>query len=574
LEAGQFNSTPQADTGRRSASDQLRERLVGATLGRFDIYAELGRGGMAAVFLALDLALDRKVAIKVMLPEVATGPAAVERFRREARVAASLSHPQIIPVYAVGDTPDLAWFVMKYVEGQSLDSVLLSEGAQSPAFVQAMLQQVGGALEYAHRRGVVHRDIKPANILLDEGGWFVLTDFGIAKATDDLGLTSSGMIIVTPTYMSPEHFTGVEVGPPADQYALGCVAYELLTGIRPFERKTVAELMKAHMLDDAPPLAEKRADCPAGLAACVTRMLAKDREARFGSLGDAIHSLDPASPDAMRVVTTQITTLARSGAANRPRISVPLSPIPVNRSLSTSSGGPVVNTEKRAGALLRGLLASVAVFAGGVLATQWWINRTVTPEATAGASPTSVSADTVRRDVPAYGIARDSTRAGTTSAYGTASASAVREPRANDRPSSNARPAQDGRVNTDKSSKRPPETSEMPSTAGATVPPSQMAVASMDTTPAPLGGTLAVPPPTPPSAPAFLQIGTRIRGAVLYIDRVLHVMPTGERRYYQVTPGAHDIQVTTNSCDAPYRETISFAPGDTVRRNYKNPPCG
>ncbi len=282
---------------------------------------------MATVFLARDLALDRKVAIKVMSPALAATADAIERFRREARVAAALSHPHIIPIHAIGEEPGLAYYVMKFVEGRTLDSVLRTEGKQSVAFVRTVLVEIGNALHYAHQRGVVHRDIKPANIMLDTDGWLVVTDFGIAKRDDAAGLTQSGMIIGTPFYMSPEQFNGQPVTGAADQYALGIVAYELLVGRTPFGGPSLGEVMKGHLLDPVPPLDAARADVPPELEACITRMLDKDPAQRFATLAEAVQAAGALTPSVERDMRTQIVELARTGARMQPRMAVPASPL-------------------------------------------------------------------------------------------------------------------------------------------------------------------------------------------------------------------------------------------------------
>ena len=175
------------------------ESLRKATLGEYEIMGLLGRGGMATVYLAHDIALDRKVAIKVMAPHLLSGEGMAERFKREARTAGSLSHPHIIPIYAVKEAGDLLYFVMKFVEGRPLDSIIQEVGPLPFAMVQTIMQQVGSALGYAHRRGIVHRDIKPANIMLDVDGWAMVTDFGIANVADKQGLTMTGATVCTPT---------------------------------------------------------------------------------------------------------------------------------------------------------------------------------------------------------------------------------------------------------------------------------------------------------------------------------------------------------------------------------------
>lgn len=284
---------------------------------------------MASVYLALDLALNRKVAIKVLAPQLASAPDNVTRFRREAMVAAALDHPNIIGILAVGDDPDLAYFVMKFVEGSTLDGVIASEGAQSVPFSRSILATTARALHYAHQRGVIHRDVKPANLMLDLEGRLIITDFGIAKMEDAHGLTVTGSVIGTPYYMSPEQFNGLPVTGATDQYALGVVAYELLTGLQPYRGRTVGEVMRGHLFDPIPSVRSEQPDVPEDLDAAVTRMLAKRAEDRFPSLEDAVRAISVGGDESL--VRTQIIELARSGARNLPSIHVPVSPSPVVR---------------------------------------------------------------------------------------------------------------------------------------------------------------------------------------------------------------------------------------------------
>src|SRR3989454_1363804 len=274
---------PPHDAGREALLDALRQ----AALGEYEILAELGRGGMATVYLAHDVALDRKVAIKVLAPALLQmGEGMVERFKREARTAAALSHPHIIPIYAVKESERVLYFVMKYVQGRPLDSVLRDVGALPIPMVQAIIAQVGDALGYAHRHGVIHRDIKSANIMLDEEGWAVVTDFGIAKVVQAEGLTVTGVTVGTPAYMSPEQCETREVTGASDQYSLGIVAYEMLTGRLPFQAESTMAVMYAHFNERPRPVTERRPDCPANLAAAVMRMLAKDPAGQWPSMED------------------------------------------------------------------------------------------------------------------------------------------------------------------------------------------------------------------------------------------------------------------------------------------------
>jgi eukaryotic-like serine/threonine-protein kinase len=203
-------------------------RLQAATLGEFEIFTELGRGGMAAVYLARDLALNRRVAIKVMSPGLLLGAGMIERFRQEAVTVANLQHAHIVSIYAVRLLEDLHFFVMQFVPGKTLEGVLRGGQALPVPVVRAWLYQIGSALGYAHRRGVIHRDIKPGNILLNADGEAIVTDFGIAKVAESPSHTQTGTVVGTPVYMSPEQCFARELTGASDQYSLGVVAYEML----------------------------------------------------------------------------------------------------------------------------------------------------------------------------------------------------------------------------------------------------------------------------------------------------------------------------------------------------------
>jgi len=318
-------------------ASEIIEPLRAATAGDYDIAGELGRGGMATVFLAHDIALDRKVAIKVMTPSLVTGQGMVERFKREARTAASLSHPHIIPIFAVREMDQLLFFVMKYVDGRSLDTVIREQGPLPIPLVQAIMAQVGGALGYAHRRGIVHRDMKPANIMLDDEGWAVVTDFGIAKVSDARGLTMTGVTIGTPSYMSPEQCASKEITGATDQYSLGIVAFELLTGRVPFDADSLMGIMWKHFNEPPPPVRELRPDCPPHVADAIARMLAKDPNTRWPTMEDAVAAIGQPPMAPGDPIRKQMRALARggTGAELQEHVHTPASPIP-----STSAPTP------------------------------------------------------------------------------------------------------------------------------------------------------------------------------------------------------------------------------------------
>jgi len=197
--------------------DRVTEQLRITTRGEFDVAREIGRGGMAAVYLAHEIALNRKVAIKVMSPELMVGQGMVERFRQEAQTIARLRHPNIVTVHAIRERDGLHFLVMEYVEGWALERMLEPGHPLALEVAQALLAQIGSALGHAHRNGVVHRDIKPANVLVNADGDALVTDFGIAKVAEGSTLTNPGEPLGTPAYMSPEQCDGKAVTDASDQ---------------------------------------------------------------------------------------------------------------------------------------------------------------------------------------------------------------------------------------------------------------------------------------------------------------------------------------------------------------------
>ncbi len=265
---------------------EVVQRLRRATLGEFEIGSELGRGAMAAVFLAHEISLDRKVAIKVMSPGLLMDEGMAERFKREAITIANLNHPNIVSVHSVRQAEGLHFFVMRYIRGRALEEVMQQAGKLPLPIVRSILAQVASALSYAHRSRVVHRDIKPANILIDEDGNAVVTDFGIAKVAELPSATHPGALVGTPAYMSPEQCSGAEVSGASDQYALGAVAYEMITGVSPFIGSTLT-VMRAHLEQPPQPIRTVNGECPPELEAAVLRMLEKDPADRWPSIAQA-----------------------------------------------------------------------------------------------------------------------------------------------------------------------------------------------------------------------------------------------------------------------------------------------
>ncbi len=285
----------------RNAS--LIERLRTSLSGRYTVERELGRGGMATVFLARDLRHDRAVAVKVLGENFVHGGA--ERFLYEIRTAARLTHPHVLGVHDSGEADGALYYVMPYVAGETLRARLQRDGALPLPEAIRLIRELADALAYAHKQGVMHRDLKPENVLIS-GGHAVVADFGIAKAlaavthgasATSTGLTSVGVALGTPAYMAPEQAVGdLAIDHRADLYALGVVAYEALAGTHPFGTRSPQELVAAHLTEAPALLATRRSDVPPALAALVTRLLAKDPNARPQSADAVLQALDEVTP--------------------------------------------------------------------------------------------------------------------------------------------------------------------------------------------------------------------------------------------------------------------------------------
>jgi eukaryotic-like serine/threonine-protein kinase len=280
-----------AEASQLSAWDSIFDKLAVATAPRYRILRLLGYGGMAGVYLAEEPRLGRQVAIKVMSPALLIDGAMLTRFQQEARTTAQLNHPNIVTIFDVDAAEGLQYFVMAYVPGRSLANVM--SGRLDPLPVSAVLHwvsQIGAGLHHAHQLGVVHRDVKPANILFDGRGNALVTDFGIAKVADEPSLTRTGLLVGTPSYMSPEQCLAEQVTGASDQYSLGVLAYEMLAGRPPFTGQTV-RVLSAHVHEPPPPLRDARPDCPPAIIDAIEKMLAKKPADRFPSVAAALSAL-------------------------------------------------------------------------------------------------------------------------------------------------------------------------------------------------------------------------------------------------------------------------------------------
>lgn len=285
-----------ADDGASPLGGQWTRLIATLSAGlapRYELVRLIGYGGMAGVYLARDTRLDRFVAVKVMAPGLMSDADFVGRFRQEARTTARLNHPNIVAIHNVDVLDGLYYFIMRYVRGPTLRQIMAAHNRGLPLrAVLHWLAQVGGALDYAHRSGIIHRDVKPGNILVDAEGNAFVTDFGIAKVGDAGQRTRTGMLVGTPAYMSPEQCLGDRpLTGASDQYSLGILAFQMLTGTVPFSG--AAPYVIAQQLERTPPSVRTlRHDCPSELAKAVSRMLKKIPAQRFVTLGAALAAMD------------------------------------------------------------------------------------------------------------------------------------------------------------------------------------------------------------------------------------------------------------------------------------------
>ena len=329
----------------------MTNQLVGKQLGKYQIQAALGKGGMGMVYAGYDPLLDRKVAIKVLAPHLVWEEGFVERFLREARAAARIKHPNIVTVYDVGQDQDQFYFVMEYLEGQTLAEYVSQRGALPPDEALSILHPLADALDYAHRQQLVHRDIKPANIIVGDGRRVTLTDFGIARAAQETRLTSTGTIMGTPEYMSPEQAWGEEVGHETDLYSLAVVAYEMLSGRVPFRGTTPHAVLYKQIHEPPPPICDSRPDLRAGVETVLSRALDKEPGKRYGTAKAFVAELDsalagklPAAPEDMPTLLLAADEAAPQQEQPAPASDPPL-PVQAAPAQATPAPGELAPTE-------------------------------------------------------------------------------------------------------------------------------------------------------------------------------------------------------------------------------------
>jgi tRNA A-37 threonylcarbamoyl transferase component Bud32 len=393
---------------------------VGSVVGGVRIDAEIGRGGMGVVYRGRQLALNRTVALKVVRADLAEKEEFRERFKREAEIAASLDHPNVVPVHAAGEDDDQLYVTMRYVEGPDLGRVIAERGRLDPALATEVVGQVGAALDAAHRRGLVHRDVKPANIVVateDGRPHAYLMDFGLSRAADaESGFTKTGTVIGSVDYMAPEQFEGGPVDGRVDVYALGCVLFQALTGQVPFPRDTEPAKIWAHMKADPPALGALVPDAPAGLDAVLRRAMAKQVDDRYGTAGElgraaaaAVAEGAAATPPGADTVVVERPDPAELAADSQPLATTPdgpdtgapaparadpsgpvepsPAPAPPTGQTTAPAAGPARNRRPLVLGIAAALVAAVAVAAALVL---WPRAEAVAPAPAAAAAGTLI----------------------------------------------------------------------------------------------------------------------------------------------------------------------------------------
>jgi predicted Ser/Thr protein kinase len=322
---------------------------IGTEVAGFRIESVLGRGGMSVVYIAEQIRLGRKVALKVLTTELAWDEQFRERFVRESHIAAAIDHPNIIPIYDAGEAEGLLYIAMRFVEGPDLKEVL-KRGNLGLGRTIFLIEQLASALDSAHRHSLVHRDVKPGNILLEESTDHVyLTDFGVAKQTTARGLTSTGHFLGTVEYAAPEQIEGGQVDARTDVYALGCVLYESLTGSPPFSQGTEHAVLHAHLVDPPPSVSRVRPELPLAFDGVIATAMAKDPDERFSSCGELAGAARNAASGASRRVDggpppAPAETIASPPAAPSLPVAAPSpspdTPVPVAAAAAPAAAAP------------------------------------------------------------------------------------------------------------------------------------------------------------------------------------------------------------------------------------------
>lgn len=527
--------------------ERLMSQLEEAMQGDFELIRPLARGGMGIVFLARDIRLDRVVAVKVLQADVFTTKSEIQRFKQEARTVAALDHPHIVPVYSVREAEELFLYIMRYIDGQTLEQ-LINEGPVDAARVTSILLHAATALELAHSREVVHRDIKPANLIVDTTGCTYIMDFGIARVSDGSGLTQAGAFVGTPNYASPEQCRGEAATALSDQYALGVVAYELLRGQAIFEADSMAGMLQHHLHTPPPDLGSLPV-CPPKLAYAIERMVAKVPEARWPSMTALIDYLsDGESGGDIRRTALSLRAVSRADAPEG-------APGPSSPSFSTgetlsTEAVPPSSTVSAPRWSVPAILALLLV-AGAGLVTFAALQGGAADPVAEPMLPPSVEMPAVEGPVEGAGPAvaadaeEDEGVAPDDGESTPAEASPVQLPTV-------AEAEPDPPPATPSSETDPPVAAESNPTAAAPIEP--VAEAAEET-----------------QGPGAVLLGTRGARAVLYVDGESQGAAS-RLRTWEVPSGSRALTLRAEGC-APWDTTVVVIPGETVRLGYRMQGC-
>jgi serine/threonine protein kinase len=545
---GQAAATASMD---QSAFAHMEKMLRDETAGEYVVGKMLGRGGMAVVYLAEETRLGRKVALKVLPPELTFGHG-VDRFLREAKTAATLDHPHIIPIYRIASGGKLFWYAMKYLEGTSLDDVLKERGAYSLEETIVLLEQVADALDYAHEHHVIHRDIKPANVMLDNRNRVIITDFGIAKALTEGALTASGSVIGTPYYMSPEQGMGKPVAGAADQYSVAVMAFRMLSGHLPFDGDSAIDILHKHCMMDPPLLSESMPHLPEHVVAAVEKAMAKKAPERFPNIKEFVKAMkDPSvkisRPSARTVLIDSGEVQKANAAGLKARAKAQNASAAATMVASPPGGNAVIAPKSRT---MLWVTIAVLALGGGGAGTFALMKAGII----GGGTPTQIATDPGANPPP--------TTDGATNPNGSTTGNATNP---NGAPTGNP---------TTPNTAPPPVTTPPQQQTQAPPPSTRRPQSSTQTQSAPTQSTPAPvqsPPPattptnTPSTAPAGASAMATLRLAltppgIVSIDGV----DKGEKRQLQeeIRPGTHVISVRKDGY-APIDTTVTFTAGKT-----------
>lgn len=549
---GQAAATAAMDN---SAFAHMEKILRDETKGEYVVGKMLGRGGMAVVYLAEETRLGRKVALKVLPPELTFGHG-VDRFLREAKTAATLDHPNIIPIYRIAAGGKLFWYAMKYLEGRSLEDVLRERGSFTVDETVELLEQVADALDYAHDHQVIHRDIKPANVMLDSRDRVIITDFGIAKALSEGALTASGSVIGTPYFMSPEQGMGKPVAGAADQYSVGVMAFRMLAGHIPFDGDSAIDILHKHCMMEPPRLEDTNPELPRHVCDAVDKALSKKAADRFPNIRTFVKALKDPNFKAPRQSASTVVLTADE--------------------IKKATSGPVQKYSTKAAA------ANAASAAAASAADKTVVSA---PAAKAAARPSAAPAPAPKSKMPmfagiglvvlaaaGYGVFAAGQRDGADTTLAEVPAPIVSAPT---QVTPTVTPPADSVVTPPPApvpmptvTKAPTPTKSAPSQSRppAQTPPTKVAqtppVRSDPVPSAPAPSTPAPAPARPAATTGLLQLRLSVP-AMLSIDGVEKGEKT--RHVESLPPGGHVISAVTKDGKMSAQMTITITAGDTLR---------